>query len=216
MKMGVHLGFLMNVAVGDPVLIQRKIDTPEAKRLARDLTFYYWLGMRGFYFSFPVIIYLIGPSWLLGATLLLIFLLIFLMDYNRFDLFEVFMFIRKRATKRREKIDMLDPILPNDLMDDSEDNKNEKLIVDDGEGSVNIFDSQVMLYKKQLDEHDSSSNYLNRNYVDESKSRKSYSKNNDENNPNNNNYQPNNGSNNEDSRSESDDTEINLDKIHND
>jgi len=36
---------------------------------------YYRLGMRAYYFTVPLLLWLFGPVWLLGATALVIFFL---------------------------------------------------------------------------------------------------------------------------------------------
>ena len=82
MKLTVHLGFLANIAEGDPNLTTHHIGASTAKRLCRDLTFYHWLGMRGFFFGFLSFLYLIGPSWLFAASVLVIIFSVLMLDYS--------------------------------------------------------------------------------------------------------------------------------------
>ena len=82
----INLGFTMNTT--SQLYFTETFNTlADAKKQMRHLTIYFWLGMRGFYVSFPIVLYLIGPSWLLGATIILLLNLFFLMDFPLFPHF---------------------------------------------------------------------------------------------------------------------------------
>jgi uncharacterized membrane protein len=67
-----HLGYLINVPLDKPV---------EARQIAQVLAqlnragTYYRVGMRAYYFTVPLLLWLFGPAWLLGSTLAVLFFL---------------------------------------------------------------------------------------------------------------------------------------------
>jgi hypothetical protein len=101
MKLSSHLGYLMNIANGDPELSQIHVED-EVCRLIRDSTVYYWIGMRFFYLSFPVILYLIGPTWYLVSEILLCLIFIFQMDF-KYDAFSVIFAFQGYRNEKRER-----------------------------------------------------------------------------------------------------------------
>lgn len=67
-----HVGYLINVPVGN------QVDGTQPRRVAAQLNrggTFYRLGMRAYYFTVPLLFWLFGPLFLLGATALLIFCL---------------------------------------------------------------------------------------------------------------------------------------------
>jgi uncharacterized membrane protein len=70
-----HVGFMINV----PLTLNHKMITPQhvALHLNRAGKFYS-IGMRAYYFSVPMVFWLFGPHFMVGSTILLIFVLYFL------------------------------------------------------------------------------------------------------------------------------------------
>jgi len=67
-----HIGYQINT----PPELRREVTQPahvgaELNRAA----IYYRLGMRAYYFTVPLLLWLFGPLWLLGATVLLVYFL---------------------------------------------------------------------------------------------------------------------------------------------
>ena len=84
MKMAIHLGFLMNTT--SEVYINNHFNSvEEGKRMMRQLTIFFWCGMRGFYVSFPLTLYLVGPSYMLAGCIVIIISLIFFLDFPPLD-----------------------------------------------------------------------------------------------------------------------------------
>ena len=65
-----HIGYLINVPL-DKAVEATQISQVEA-HLNRAGT-YYRIGMRTYYFTVPLLLWLFGPTWLLGATLAMVF-----------------------------------------------------------------------------------------------------------------------------------------------
>jgi uncharacterized membrane protein len=65
-----HIGYLINVPL-DKTVEATQIRQVEA-HLNRSGT-YYRIGMRAYYFTVPLLFWLFGPTWLLGATLAMLF-----------------------------------------------------------------------------------------------------------------------------------------------
>jgi uncharacterized membrane protein len=65
-----HIGYLINVPL-DPAREAAQIRHVEA-HLNRAGT-YYRIGMRAYYFTVPLLFWLFGPTWMLGATLAMLF-----------------------------------------------------------------------------------------------------------------------------------------------
>jgi uncharacterized membrane protein len=67
-----HIGYLINVP------LQRASEAVQIKQVEAQLNragIYYRIGMRGYYFTVPLLFWLFGPLFLLGATAVLIFFL---------------------------------------------------------------------------------------------------------------------------------------------
>jgi uncharacterized membrane protein len=67
-----HAGFCVGIPEGaDPVLTHGFVS-----EILDNGSLHYFLGMRGYYFSIPLTLWLFGPEWLMGGTLILISILI--------------------------------------------------------------------------------------------------------------------------------------------
>lgn len=65
-----HLGYLINVPL-DQAMEATQIRQAEAHLNRAGI--YYRMGMRAYYFTVPLLFWLFGPTWLLGATLAVVF-----------------------------------------------------------------------------------------------------------------------------------------------
>ncbi len=70
-----HVGFMINV----PLTLNHRVISPQhvALHLNRAGKFYS-IGMRAYYFSVPMVFWLFGPQFMVGSTIMLIFVLYFL------------------------------------------------------------------------------------------------------------------------------------------
>lgn len=67
-----HIGYLINVP------LERQMESVEVKHVQAQLNragIYYRVGMRAYYFTVPLLFWLFGPLFLIGATAVLIFFL---------------------------------------------------------------------------------------------------------------------------------------------
>ena len=64
-----HVGFMINVPPA------RGSEELEVVKTVNHGAYHYTLGMRGYYLAIPLTLWLIGPAWLFGGTLLLVWLL---------------------------------------------------------------------------------------------------------------------------------------------
>ena len=72
-----HVGFMINMPLqSDPHITVESI----ARRLNKGAT-HHTVGMRGYYFSIPLVLWLFGPYWLLAAMILLL-LFLYRLDYE--------------------------------------------------------------------------------------------------------------------------------------
>ena len=63
-----HVGFMINVPRGPKSLVDLTYVTDTLNYAAT----HYTLGMRGYYLSVPLTFWLLGPAWLLGASLVMV------------------------------------------------------------------------------------------------------------------------------------------------
>lgn len=63
-----HAGYLINV----PLTGRHGVTADRVVKLLERASRYYSIGMRTYYFSVPLILWLFGPAWMLAATLILI------------------------------------------------------------------------------------------------------------------------------------------------
>jgi uncharacterized membrane protein len=71
-----HAGFMLNVPISDGLSVESV-----GKIMNQGAGYYTW-GMRGYYFSIPLTLWLFGPHWFLVGCLLLIFMLYHLDKYE--------------------------------------------------------------------------------------------------------------------------------------
>lgn len=69
-----HVPFLITVAPGKDAGVTADATAQVVNRAAKFNTF----GMRGYYFSIPLALWLLGPSWMLSGSVVLVVLLYFL------------------------------------------------------------------------------------------------------------------------------------------
>lgn len=65
-----HIGYLINVP------LDKRIEAAQISHVEAQLNragIYYRIGMRAYYFTVPLLFWLFGPLWLLGATLAVVF-----------------------------------------------------------------------------------------------------------------------------------------------
>ncbi len=65
-----HIGYLINVP------LDKSMEAVQIKKVEAQLNragIYYRIGMRAYYFTVPLLFWLFGPIWLLGATLAVVF-----------------------------------------------------------------------------------------------------------------------------------------------
>jgi uncharacterized membrane protein len=65
-----HMGYLINVP------LDKAVETTQIRQVEAHLNragTYYRIGMRAYYFTVPLLFWLFGPTWLLGATLAMLF-----------------------------------------------------------------------------------------------------------------------------------------------
>jgi uncharacterized membrane protein len=77
-----HIGYLINVPLSPPNEAAQMV--PVAAQLNR-AGIYYRIGMRSYYFTVPLLFWLFGPLWLLGATMAVVFFLFHLDRAPRHD-----------------------------------------------------------------------------------------------------------------------------------
>ena len=63
-----HAGYLINV----PLAGRHGITTDRVVKVLERASRYYSIGMRTYYFSVPLVLWLFGPTWMLAATLILV------------------------------------------------------------------------------------------------------------------------------------------------
>jgi len=66
-----HAGYLINV----PVAGGHGVTPERVKKVLNRASNYYSIGMRTYYFSVPLVLWLFGPSWMVVATLVLLIVL---------------------------------------------------------------------------------------------------------------------------------------------
>lgn len=66
-----HTGFMINL----PVEADSEIGSKDVTAILERGGTHYTLGMRGYYLSIPLTLWLFGPTWLLAGTLVLVFVL---------------------------------------------------------------------------------------------------------------------------------------------
>jgi uncharacterized membrane protein len=64
-----HAGYLVNVPPGDG---RQGVSTQKVVQLMDRTSGYYSVGMRAYYFSVPLVLWLFGPVWMLVATVVLL------------------------------------------------------------------------------------------------------------------------------------------------
>lgn len=77
-----HIGYLINVP------LDKTSETLQIRQVESQLNragIYYRIGMRAYYFTVPLLFWLFGPLWLLGATMALVFFLFHLDRAPRHD-----------------------------------------------------------------------------------------------------------------------------------
>ena len=77
-----HIGYLINVP------LDKGNETVQIRQVEAQLNragVYYRIGMRSYYFTVPLLFWLFGPLWLLGATMVMVFLLFHLDRAPRCD-----------------------------------------------------------------------------------------------------------------------------------
>jgi uncharacterized membrane protein len=67
-----HAGYLVNVA---PVKGTHGVTVPKVTHVLNRASSYYSIGMRAYYFSVPLVLWLFGPLWMLVTTLVLLAIL---------------------------------------------------------------------------------------------------------------------------------------------
>lgn len=77
-----HIGYLINVPL-DKAVEGKQIKHVEAQLNRAGI--YYRIGMRAYYFTVPLLFWLFGPLWLLGATLAVVFFMFHLDRAPRHD-----------------------------------------------------------------------------------------------------------------------------------
>lgn len=77
-----HIGYLINVPL-DKSVEAAQIDKVKAQLNRAGI--YYRIGMRAYYFTVPLLFWLFGPLWLLGATLAVVFFMFHLDRAPRHD-----------------------------------------------------------------------------------------------------------------------------------
>jgi len=66
-----HASFIVNVpAAQDPMVTYDAVT-----KVINHGSIHYTLGMRGYYLAVPLILWLFGPSWMLGGTIILTLIL---------------------------------------------------------------------------------------------------------------------------------------------
>ena len=77
-----HVGYLINVP------LDRSMEAAQIGKVEAQLNragIYYRIGMRAYYFTVPLLFWLFGPLWLLGATLAVVFFMFHLDRAPRHD-----------------------------------------------------------------------------------------------------------------------------------
>ncbi len=64
-RLNIHVGYMINVPKNDPRRLTPQFVASELNRAGH----YHWMGMRCFYFAAPIVFWLFGPLYMIGASM---------------------------------------------------------------------------------------------------------------------------------------------------
>jgi len=70
-RLNIHVGYMINVPKNDPRRLAPKFVASQLNRAGR----YHWMGMRAFYFAAPLVFWIFGPLYMVGASVVAVVIL---------------------------------------------------------------------------------------------------------------------------------------------
>lgn len=70
-RLNIHVGYMINVPKDDPRRLPPTFVAAQLNRAGH----YHWIGMRAFYFAVPLVFWLFGPLFMVGASLVTVAIL---------------------------------------------------------------------------------------------------------------------------------------------
>lgn len=70
-RLNIHVGYMINVPKDDPRRLSPQFVAAQLNRAGR----YHWMGMRAYYFAAPLVFWLFGPMFMVGASVVAVAIL---------------------------------------------------------------------------------------------------------------------------------------------